>query len=171
MDALSPFTRRIVALGVLVLVLVTVANLLILPLFATLRSNLGRLGDVRFERAQTEAMADRPPPPPASPLRPGLFVVAASPAEATLRLTDAVRAKASAARVVVGTIAPAGAAGRPGVVAVDISVAGSERDVLAFLNGVEGDRLLMRLVRWRLQVDDKHRVQLDGRVTAAWGQA
>jgi len=172
MDALSPVTRRIVALGILLLVLITATNLLVLPLSSALRGSLSRLGDVRFERAQTEAIANRPPAPPASPLPSGIAIVAANPGDASARLAAIVRQKATVAGVTILALAPAGGASdKSAAISADFAVEGSELAVLAFLKQVESDRLLMRLPSWHMQVDDAHKVRLDGQVAAAWGQA
>jgi len=57
MAQFSPFTRRLVAIGILILGLFGLVNLLLVPIYNLTAGSLSGLEDARFQSARLEAIA------------------------------------------------------------------------------------------------------------------
>lgn len=150
-DNFSPLTRRILALGILILVL-----LFALRAGAALAGwtagSIEALEDSRFRLARIEALRTRPAPPPLPPLPVGSGFNGRDHRSATEALGATVTAAAAAAGLALTEIAAEPQqAGNPRLVALRLAAAGPESAVLDFVARVEASSPTVRLVSWTIE--------------------
>jgi len=170
-DQLSPFTRRLLALTILGLLMLGALNLLLLPVSGLIRSSLDDLADIRFERARLESIEARPDPVAGDAVPQDLYMHAASAKAAAAQLSSLITQTAQTAGVTVEQITevlpdPA----TPRLVAAHLRVTGAEPSMMRFLNAVEGGKPLVRFVQWKLSAPQEPAgsMQLDAHAAAAW---
>ena len=151
MASFSPFTRRVVAVGIFVLALLVLVNLIALPVYALTDSRLSGLEDARFQRARLEAIAARPPLPRSEPVPASLYLTASDRDRAADALIAAIGALAGRYEVQLDSIAPAAAdPARPGAIAVTLAAHGEHDKMLAWINELERGAPAVYFPVWRL---------------------
>ncbi len=170
-DQLSPFTRRILALTLLGLLMLGAVNLLLLPVSGLIRSRLDHLADIRFERARLENVAARPSPAAGDAVPQDLYIHAASEKAAALQLSSLITQGAQTAGVTVEQVTEV-LSDPPysRLVATQLRVNGAELPMMRFLNAVESGKPLVRFVQWKLSAPQgpDGSMQLDATAAAAW---
>jgi hypothetical protein len=172
-ESFSPLTRRILALGLLVLAVLLGLRLILLGV-AAVGTALERLEDSRFALARVEAVRARPVPPRTPPPPAGQFLQAASHAAAAEAAGARVRAAASASGVTLETIAPLPEdLANPRLVRLALAARGTEPAMLAFVQAVERDDPPMRLQGWSIgrPAPDAPGLILQGSAVMAWSTA
>lgn len=150
-DALSPFSRRIIAVALLLLAVVTVLNLGIVPLWQACVGNLDELSAVRARVARMEAIAATPPPEQGDAVPATAMIISATRDSAVATLTGSISASAARTKVTGPSISPAPLPGSPAKIAVDIDASGSEVDLVAFLADIESASPAIRLQNWSVE--------------------
>jgi hypothetical protein len=154
MAQFSPFTRRVVAVGILVLGLFAMVNLLIVPLYGLTSGSLSDLEDARFQRARLEAIASRPPLPRADPVSPSLYLTAPDRQRAVDALISAVGGAAARYEIQLDNVAPLPAdPSRPKAIALTFSARGEQDRILAWINELEVGPPAIRFGEWSLGQD------------------
>ena len=154
MAQFSPFTRRVVAIGILVLGLFALVNLLIVPLYGLAAGSLEGLEDARFQRARLEAIAARPPLPRSDPVPSTLYLTAPDRQRAVDALIAAIGGSAARYEVQLDNVAPLPAdLSRPRAIALSFSARGEQDNVLAWLNELEIGPPAIRFGEWSLGQD------------------
>lgn len=170
-QSFSPLTRRILAVGLLVL-LVLLGLRLAAGLGGAISSSLEELEDSRFRLARMEALRTRAAPPAADPLPAGLTLAAASHEDAAAQALAAVNGAAGAAQLTLARAAPLPQEpGNPNLVQVTLSAAGPEAAVLAFVSELEKSTPPVRLASWRIAAAPGGGLAVEGVAAAAWGGA
>ena len=171
MNAFSPLTRRILALGLLVLLLLLGLRL-VLAAVETVGASISELEDSRFRLARLEAIAARPAAPPAPALPSGLTFTAASAEEAGTAMVGALHAAAS--QIQLGAVAPLPTDPKnPQLVSLSVSAAAPEASLLAFIRDLEAASPSIRLRTWSIapSAPGAADLQLQGVSVAAWSPA
>ena len=150
----SPFTRRVLALGILVLLLLGAIQLIVAPLYAVTANSLSDLEDARFRRARLESIAARPPLPAAPPVPASLYLTAPDRQRATDLLLATIGGSAGRHQVQIDSIAalPAGSS-RGAAIAVTVSARGEHDKVLAWVNELERGSPSVHFADWSLAPD------------------
>ena len=167
----SPLTHRIVALGLLILMLLGVLNFIVMPVAALLGDSLDALHDSRFRLARLEAIEARPPLPQAPALAPGLTVTGTDQGAAGAALIGTVGAAAARAQLALEppALLPS-ATGDAKRLALRIAATGPEPMVLQFVNELERGAPLIRFKNWRLSVVEgsSRQLRFEAVAVAAW---
>lgn len=150
-DALSPLSRRLIAIALLLLAVVTLLNLGLVPLWQACADNLDELSAARARVSRMEAIAATPPPEQGDAVPATAMIVAATRENALATLTGAIGASAARTKVLGPSISPAPPAGASARVAVDIDASGSEVDLVAFLADIESASPAIRLQSWSVE--------------------
>jgi len=153
-ERFSPFTRRVLALGIAVLALLGLLNLVILPILGFTANRLSALEDARFRLARLEAIIARPPPERSAPVPASLYMNARSRQSATDTLISTIAASAARYEVHVDSIAPLEAdPGRPKAIALSLAVRGEQDKMLAWINELERGQPAVHFATWSLGPD------------------
>ncbi|WP_162806438.1 hypothetical protein [Sphingosinicella terrae] len=167
---LSPLSRRIIALGILVLALL-LALTAIETMTAAVGDALARLEQARSRSARLEALRDRPSPPEPTPLPEGMALRAPGHAAAAELAQARIATAASSAEIVPSQIEPAPQdSSNPGLVRVAVVVEGAESRILDFVERLERDPPAIRLRAWRIGrlEGEASGLRLDAVAVAAW---
>lgn len=152
----SPFTRKVLALGILLLVLLGTFQLVIAPLYAFTANSLLGLEDARYRRARLESIAARPPLPTAAPVPASLYLTAPDRQRATDLLLATIGGTASRYQLQIDSIAavPSGSS-RGAAIAVTVVARGEHDNVLAWINDLESGTPNIHFADWSLAPDSK----------------
>ena len=154
MAQFSPFTRRVVAIGILVLGLFALVNLLIVPIYGLTSGSLSDLEDARFQRARLEAIAARPPLPRSDPVPASLYLTAPDRQRAVDALIAAIGGSASRYEIQLDNVAPQPAdPARPKAIALTFNARGEQDKMLAWINELEIGPPAIRFGEWSLGQD------------------
>jgi hypothetical protein len=150
----SPFTRKMLALGILVLVLLGAIQLVIAPLYALTANSLSGLEDARFRRARLESIAARPPLPTSAPVPASLYLTAPDRQRATDLLLATIGGSAGRYQIQIDSIAPlAPESSRGAAIAVTVAARGEHDKVLAWINELERGTPNVHFADWSLAPD------------------
>ena len=169
----SPITRRILAVGLLVLALLVGLRLVALAA-AGVGSALERLQDSRFALARVEAVRARPLPLQAKPLPPDQFYGAASHEAAAAAGVTRLRSVAGENGVTLDSLTPVPVdPANPQLVRLSFAARAAEPSLLAFLQALERDDPPMRLHGWSIAraAPDTPELALQGSAVMAWSPA
>ncbi len=154
MAGFSPFTRKVVALGILILLLLGAIQLLIVPIYALTADSLSGLEDARFRRARLESIAARPPLPAAAPVPASLYLAAPDRQRATDQLLAAIGGAAARYQVQIDSVAALPEeSSRGAAIAVTIAARGEHDKVLAWVNELEAGSPSVHFADWALAPD------------------
>lgn len=169
-DGFSPLTRRILAFGILVLLLLLGLRVAA-GVAEGVSGSLQELSDKRFVLARLEAVRSRPEPVRPRPLPPGLHFQAASYEQASAMASSAVRGAAAAAQFTLSSVSvdplkPE----NPGLIEIRVGGKGPELAALAFVEQLERGQPAMRLRTWQVAADPASpEIAIEGVAAAAWG--
>lgn len=172
-DSFSPLTRRILAVGLLVLALLVGLRLIVL-VAGSVGAALDRLEDSRFALARVEAVRARPLPPRSPPLSPGQFLQAESHAVAADAAAARIRDAATQNTVTLEGITPVPQdPANPRLVRLSFAARAAEPALLAFLQAVERDGPPLRLQGWSIGrgSPDSPDLNLQANAAIAWSAA
>jgi len=170
-ESLSPFSRRLIALALLGLAILSALNLVIIPLLTLAGARLDRLEDARFRRARLEALDARPAQPRGDPVPPNAYFRANDASAAGAMLAAVVNGAAARTEVTIERAAPLPAQpARPLTLVVDLAASGPELTLVAFVSEIERGNPVIRLDRWRLVSPDAPGgpTRLEARAMAVW---
>lgn len=169
-EGLSPFTRKLLALGLLLLAMLLGVNLLT-GLIGTTGASVGALEDARFRLARLDALKAAPPPPKIEPLPRSSYFRAADAEAASELLVAAIQAASQSAQMPLEGATPLPAdTGNGLLLRASISGAGPEAAVLGFVAALEREEPAVRLASWSVrQVDEQAgTVRIEAIAVAAW---
>jgi hypothetical protein len=174
----SPFTRKLLAIGMLILALFGLSGLVVTPVYSLVSTSLSELADARFRLARVEALRTEPAMPPGDTVPPGLIVKAPDAAAAAAQVQAMLGATVARTQVQLvgsGTL-PAGPTDT-GQVLQTITVKGNHDAVLAFVNDIERTEPMLRFRTWSLTAEPSAApgqpamLNLDAVLVAAWSKA
>lgn len=138
MAMLTPLTRRIIALGLLVLLTLALVSFVILPLIQTNQDALDELANVREALARAQAIRDAPEPPKIANFPMHLGLVAPTRKAAGDTVAGYVTSSAATKGLQLTAITAQDARGRPPVpITFDISVTGPRDALLEWMSAME----------------------------------
>lgn len=166
----SPLTRKILALGLLILALMLVWRLILSPVAMQMESSLTELDDARFQRVRLENLQARPKPEEAEALPADIVFSANSREEAALGLSGYISGLAAQNGLQVANITPRPGAETDKLLAFDLALIGEELSVVRFINQAERGSPMIRFRSWQIEAgnDSDHNLQFSGQVVAAW---
>jgi len=170
-DALSPLSRRLIAVSLLLLALITILNLVVVPLWQWNSDNLDDLALARTRLARMQAIMAAQEPAKGDPVPATAMVVAGTRDAASATLTAAVQASAARAQITPLAVAPVPPLGRQaGKIAIDISASGPETNLVELLADIESSSPAIRLERWSVVAGDTPDLpaHLEARAVALW---
>jgi Type II secretion system (T2SS), protein M subtype b len=151
MAQFSPFTRRLVALGLLFLLVLGVVNLIILPIASQLEAHLSTLADARFRLAKLKAIEARPLPADVAPVPQNQYLAAADAAQANDQFRALVAGHAARLQLQLERADVQQPTTRiRQQVELALTVSGQQEQLLNFINQLEQGAPLMRFKLWRL---------------------
>lgn len=166
----SPLMRKVLAIGILIVVIFTAMGLIVVPLYERVNDSRETLANSRFEVARLENIIKRPSPPVGEILDPRLLIRANNEEDAKNTLQNLILSLA-ASNELEATVVFSGA-NQPvaGLLSADIVVLGDEISISNFLAQIENDQILMRLVNWDIEYNDNNPDQLrtNFRAIAVW---
>lgn len=170
-EQFSPLTRRLVAAGLAILLLLVLVQAVAMPVSGLLRTSLVDLGASRARLQRLEAISARPDQPHSEPVPAGLAIEAHDAPGAGAALVNAIgaaRQRASLQALDV-SLAP-GDPRLPDHVAAQIHCVGPMDAVLTLANELERARPLIRFSAWKIEPVQGQvaQLQLTGTVEAAW---
>lgn len=166
----SPLTRKILALGLLVLALLLVWRLILSPVAAQMEGSLTELEDARFQRVRLENLQNRPKPDKAEALPAGIVFSAKSREEAAAGLNGYIGGLAAKHGLQIANITPRPGAETDKLLAFDLALIGEEVSVTRFINQAERGSPMIRFRSWQIEAgsDSDPNLQFSGQVIAAW---
>jgi len=170
-EQFSPLTRRLVAAGLAILLLLLLIQVVAMPVTGLLRSSLADLAASRARLERLEAISARPDQPHSKPAPPGLAIEARDTTSAGAALVNAIGAARQRAGLQALDISPAPSDPRhPDHVAAQIHCVGAMDAVLALANELERAHPLIRFSAWKIEPvqGQAAQLQLSGTVEAAW---
>lgn len=169
-EGLSPFIRKVLALGLLIAALLLGINLLT-GVIGTTGASVGALEDARFRLARLDALKAAPPPPKVAPLPRSSYFRAADAEAASGLLVAAIHAAAQSAEMPLEGVAPlpSDAANRL-LLRASVSGAGPEAAVLGFVAALERQEPAVRLANWTVSQAEEQAgtVRIEAVAVAAW---
>lgn len=169
MQDLVPFTRKVLALGVLVLVAAILISGAIVPLLSTLDHSLEQLADARFRHARLRALEALPPPPPGDRVPREIVIWAKSRQEAAQLISRRISAAANRNAVALEQAVLRPADAREVEISFDVVAAAPEASTLGMINELERSQPLIRLENWRLsQEGPTSPLRLEARLSGVW---
>jgi Tfp pilus assembly protein PilO len=168
-DQMSPLSRRIVAVGLLVLLVLLLVQYVLAPLASAIVDQRDALTALRARETRLQATARRTLPN-ASDVQPGQAIIAPSPSQGAQRLQALLAGKAALAGVSVQLGPPCAPKDEPALLCADLAVSGTEADMARFLNSVEHGAPVIRFRMWQLTPGQGVDTQLhfNGRAVAVW---
>jgi hypothetical protein len=169
MDGLSPLTQRIVALGLLVLLLLSGLRLAVAVAGWTTAS-LEALDDSRFQLAKLQAIRARAAPIPGSPIPAGAAFSAKAHGQALASAVGAIRSAAGATGVQVQAAPEPLLKDNPNLLSIRVAASGREAALLGFVAQVERSQPAIRLRSWTLArtAPQSPELSLKAVAVAAW---
>lgn len=170
MSELSPFMRRILAIGILLLFLLCAIEFIVIPINGKIETSRDALADSRYEIIRLQGIIDRPDPPAGKALNPSLLLKAANHEEAQNALQNLLANLAAQNNIEITTIFATDDKPLTGLITANISVAGDEISVTNFLTQIENNQILMRMVDWNIEYDEDapNQVKFSSRLLASW---
>jgi hypothetical protein len=166
----SPLTRRVLAIGLLVLLVLGAIQLVIAPIYSLTANSLSDLQDARFRRARLESIAARPPLPASAPVPASLYVTAPDRQRATDLILAAISGSAGRYQVQIDSIAPLPEqSSRGAAIAVTVAARGEHDKVLAWINELERGTPNVHFADWSLAPDGSASAAAAGAGTAMPG--
>lgn len=172
MAGFSPFTRRLIALAILLFALLAAINLAG-AVIGGASASLAALGDARFRLARLTALQMRPASPAGAPVSPDFYFTAPDRESAAAQAEAAARQAAASVALPIESLALAPAdPEQPLQLALPIAASGPEPAVLAFIAELERSRPAMRLGSWRIvrTGTDPGSLRVEGTVLAVWSK-
>lgn len=171
MRSFSPLTQRIIAVGILVLLVLIAANIAAATSSAVTNA-LADLEDARFRVARLSALSQRPRTQPGPSVPAGMLFAAPSQDAAQVALTASISAAAQGAQLQLESVV-----GVPSqlpkekLVRTSLTTTGPEQAVLSFIGKVEQGRPAVRFEQWRIAVAEGQpgAIRFEGVAVAAWG--
>jgi len=153
MEGLSPVSRRVVAVALLLLAMISTVNLIALPLIEWTQMALNDLENARLREQRVTAAANSQAPSFGNPIPAELLVIADNQATAFDQVTGVVSAVAAKNEVRVDGISPA-LTGGGNRVAFDIKGSGSETSLVKMLSELEVGSPTVRCESWTILAPD-----------------
>lgn len=174
-ESLSPSARRAVAVGIAVLVGLTVLSSIVLPLITFLSAKLAALESARFGLARMEALAEQPVTPRGALVPKQLYIEAKDEPAALAALTAALSSAASAEGLQLQVQPILGGRPRDGIARAAVIASGDEPSMLRFINSVERGKPAARFGDWTLAPasqtsQSSGALVFRATVLAAWGE-
>ncbi len=172
-QSFSPLTRRILAIGVLVLALLVAVNVAS-GVAASVTAALDDLDDSRYRLARLEAIAKKPALPAAEPIPQNVAFSAPDHEAAAGQVTQALNAAAATSQLTLAGISAAPQdRSNPGLISVAVAATGPEQPILAFIGEVEKGSPVIRLRSWTIRraSPDSPELAFEGVAVASWGGA
>lgn len=166
----SPFTRRLLAIGILLLLVLGAIQLIVAPLYTLTANSLSGLEDARFRRARLESIAARPPLPNSSPVPASLYLTAPDRQRATDLMLATIGGSAGRYQIQIDSIAPLAAeSSRGAAIAVTVAARGEHDKVLAWINELERGTPNVHFADWSLAPDSSAPLAAAGAAAAMPG--
>lgn len=148
----SPLSRRIVAVGLLILLVLLSINLVIVPVVGRLFDTLDELENSRMALARLQAIRQRPIPPKGKAVPSELYLIAGDHQAAGDLLAARLATVADQQAVEISGLSlmgPMGAEDR--AIRLSASVTGDQEKLLAFINAIEQGPPAVRFENWSLK--------------------
>jgi hypothetical protein len=155
MEQLSPISRKLIALALLFLTLVSLLNLGVLPALSGTDDLLERLRDARFRLARLESVEARPLPPPGDPIPSDAWIRSSDRQSAEAAFVAVINASAGRTQVALDRAVPVSAANsKEPRLTLDIVATGPEPALATFIGDVEQGSPLIRFQHWKLSAPE-----------------
>lgn len=166
----SPLTRKILALGLLVLALLLVWTLMLSPVAAQMENSLTELEDARFQRERLEKLQVRPQPEKAEALPANIVFISDSREEAAVGLSNYISSLAAQNDLQVANITAHPGGKTDKLLISDFALIGEEGSVARFINQAERGAPIIRFRSWQIEAGNANdpSLQFSGQAVAAW---
>ncbi len=170
MMGFSIFTRRVLAIGILLLLILCSIEFIILPIKDRMQLSRNSLADSRFELARLHDIANRPEPPAGQKIDNSLLLNANEKLAAQNILNDHLLALAEQRGISVNIVFIDQENTFKGLIMADISIAGEESLIMSFIADLENGRPLVRLTNWNINYQEQQpqQIQFESKIMASW---
>ncbi len=170
MSEFSPFVRRALAIGILLLFVLCIIEFILIPINGRIESSRDTLADSRFEVSRLQSILERPNPPSSKTLNPSLLLKASDDINAQNALQTLLANLAAQNNIEVTIIFTTDDKPLIGLISANISLSGNEAAVINFLSQVENNPILMRMVDWNIEYDEDipDQLKFNSRLLAVW---
>lgn len=170
MEMLSPLSRRIIAVALLLLVIISFTNLIAVPLWQWTAQSLQNLEVARQREARMMQTVSAAPPAKGEAVPAKLLIVAPTRDAAVTQLTSLLSEAAAGQELSVENIGPGPVSGDAGRISVDLAASGSEVALVKMLSDVETDAPAIRFESWAIIAPDivDAPAKLQARAVAIW---
>lgn len=171
-EDMSPFAQRILAIGLLVLVLLLGLQLVVSPLIERMQISREALADSRYRLHKLANLAAQPETPMGKAVDPGLLLAAPNVKAALAQLLGQVSRIASATGANAQKVEAQDKQALPSMVAVQVELSGNETSIISFAEQLEAARPMVRMRDWRLELapDNPAQLKLTATLLAGWEQ-
>lgn len=166
----SPLTRKVLAIGLLILALLLVWTVILSPLFSALGSSLTELDNARFQRLRLEQIETRPTPEKAATLAPDIVINAQSKTEASDQFTVHFSSLANGNGLQTVSVVQTNNDQTGKLVGVEFALSGPEENIVKFINIAEKSAPNIRFRNWQITAIDANdpNLQFSGQALAGW---
>ncbi len=166
----SPLTRKILAIGLLILVLLLAWRLILSPVATQMEVSLTELDDARFQRVRLENLQARPKPEKAVALPEDMVFGAENREEAATGLGSYISGLASQNGLQVANITARPGGDTDKLLAFDLALIGEEISVARFINQAERGSPMIRFRSWQIEAGSENdpNLQFSGQAVGAW---
>ena len=170
MREFSPFIRRVLAIGILLLFLLCAIEFIIIPINGKVGSSRDTLADSRFEVSRLQSIIGRPDPPSGKTLDPSSLLKAEDHENAQNALQALLANLAAQNNIEVTTLFGVDDKHLTGLIRADVSVSGDEISIINFLTQIENNQILMRMINWNIEYDEDipHHIKFNSQLLAVW---
>lgn len=150
MTEMSSTLRRMMAVGILILLVATGFQLILVPSIDWMNANLAALDNSRFQIDRLEQLESEPPLPAGQKLPDGILISARSREEAEKVAILHIQAIAKRHELAAIHLLPLGKQPLPSMLAIEMNVVGPEKNIVAFIEDLENSVPLTRFPKWKL---------------------
>jgi len=170
-DQFSPLSRRLIAVGLLILALLLLVFFIVVPLYSTVGSAVSDMRDAQFRLERLEAIRARPLPARTEPIPAEQFIKAANAEAATELLIAQVNTAVTASQVTMDAPVYADTPPGPQMLAVALRGSGPADAVFALFNQIERGVPAVRFKAWQISAADAtgKTLRFEAVALAAWG--
>jgi len=183
MESFSPLTRKILAIGLLILGLFLVYRVIVSPLTNQVNESLTKLNDSRFQLSRLQQIDIRPRPEDAAVIAPETLLRGEDYQAAGQLLVPHINNLASQNGLQVDSLQLRSGSDTTFMIAADYQISGDEVNIMAFINQAERGSPTLRFRDWQISQNkneteasqngqssepQKPKYGFSGKVVAAW---
>ncbi len=167
-DSFSPQSRRIIAVGLLVLKLFAIISFVLIPTTEWVSSHLNQLADSRLKLARMSALANMPPVQSYISSPESLLIKASNKADAQQLFNAHLRKIAELNGLQDIVIEADPEVKIEGLLQSKLKISAAESQIAALISQMESNQPLIRFAAWNIRRESAEMVVFESSATAGW---